>query len=76
MQTIYMEKPLDAAWMGLQVELGRILGNHLGKVIVLTRLMDLQVGWGEGLNKRSITSISTSVWGKSAPPALILQPDN
>ena len=76
--SFFMEKPLEAVWVG--VKLGRMGSQVITEVrqSVLAQLMETKIWWPRvsatqnwgGLNKRMI---SASI---SAPPAPALKPDN
>lgn len=73
----------EGAWVCLLFGWGRVSGNHQVGVM-LASLMETQI-WHlpasvhrerGGLNKETMTSASTSIWEKVAPPALSLKPNN
>ena len=82
-QAIYMEKPLEGAWVGQLFEWGRISGTHQGRAMSVSQVdrdSDMVatcvcMPGGKELNKET-DSASTSVWEEAAPLALALKPDN
>ena len=62
-----MEKPLETAWVDLQIGWGNSQDDETQK-------------WyppvGGELNKETIASASTSAWEKAPPPILAPKPDN
>lgn len=66
--------PLETAWIGLTIKWGRVLENHkvgFSGAIWVDRDSDMVHTCQlcrEGFRTRTMISVSTSVWEKTAPP--------
>ena len=73
---VLIEKPLETAWVGLKVGWDRASGYHqggaksenqIGGVSDMVPAYKLCGSVGGGFRKRTVASVSTSVWKKAAP---------
>ena len=77
-----MEKPLEMAWVGQKVVWARVSGDHQNRMNCVSQVNEDSDGvptcWlcVEELRRGTVTSVNTSVWGKSSSSFFAPKPDN